>query len=63
MTTPVSSMAFVFVGSFIGSFGAAFLKAGAHRFVHPSGPPRLACLWAPAWNRGYSPFDLKDRDF
>jgi multidrug transporter EmrE-like cation transporter len=31
MTTPISSMAFVFVGSFIGSFGAAFLKAGAHR--------------------------------
>src|ERR1051325_10022297 len=32
MTTPISSMAWVVFGSFIGSFGAAFLKAGAHRF-------------------------------
>ncbi len=29
--TPVSSMALVAVGSFIGSFGAVFLKAGAVR--------------------------------
>ncbi len=29
--TPVSSMALVTVGSFIGSFGAVFLKAGAVR--------------------------------
>jgi drug/metabolite transporter (DMT)-like permease len=31
MATPVSSMALVSVGSFIGSFGAVFLKAGAVR--------------------------------
>lgn len=31
MTTPVSSMAWVLFGSFIGSFGAVFLKAGAKR--------------------------------
>jgi multidrug transporter EmrE-like cation transporter len=31
MTTPVSSMAWVMSGSFIGSFGAVFLKAGARR--------------------------------
>lgn len=31
MTTPVSSMAWVIGGSFIGSFGAAFLKSGAQR--------------------------------
>ena len=31
MTTPVSSMVWVSVGSFIGSFGAVGLKAGAKR--------------------------------
>ena len=31
MNTPVSSMAWVFAGSFIGSFGAVLLKAGAGR--------------------------------
>lgn len=31
MTTPVSSMAWVIAGSFIGSFGAVFLKGGAQR--------------------------------
>ena len=31
MTTPLSSMAWVMSGSFIGSFGAVFLKAGAKR--------------------------------
>lgn len=31
MTTPFSSMVWVFIGSFIGSFGAAFLKGGAER--------------------------------
>lgn len=31
MTTPLSSMVYVFVGSFIGSFGAVFLKSGAAR--------------------------------
>ncbi len=33
MNTPLRSMVLVFVASFIGSFGAAFLKAGASR-VH-----------------------------
>jgi drug/metabolite transporter (DMT)-like permease len=31
VTTPLSSMAWVVAGSFIGSFGAAFLKSGAQR--------------------------------
>ena len=31
MTTPLSSMAWVLMGSFIGSFGAVFLKIGAGR--------------------------------
>ena len=31
MTTPVSSMAMVLAASFVGSFGAVFLKAGALR--------------------------------
>ena len=31
MNTPVSSMTWVFAGSFIGSFGAVLLKAGAGR--------------------------------
>jgi drug/metabolite transporter (DMT)-like permease len=31
MATPISSMAWVTLGSFIGSFGAVFLKAGAVR--------------------------------
>ena len=43
--------------------GARYLRTGPHHFVHSVGPRRLAVLWAPAWNRGYSPFDLKDRDF
>ena len=43
--------------------GARYLPPGPHRFVHSVGPRRLAALWAPAWNRGYSPFDLKDREF
>jgi undecaprenyl phosphate-alpha-L-ara4N flippase subunit ArnF len=31
VTTPFSSMAFVFAAGFVGSFGAAFLKSGAGR--------------------------------
>jgi drug/metabolite transporter (DMT)-like permease len=31
MNTPISSMAWVLLGSFIGSFGAVLLKAGAKR--------------------------------
>ena len=30
MKTPLSSIVLVLIGSFIGSFGAVFLKAGAH---------------------------------
>ncbi len=30
MKTPVSSILLVLIGAFIGSFGAVFLKAGAH---------------------------------
>jgi multidrug transporter EmrE-like cation transporter len=33
MTTPVSSMVLVVTGSFIGSFGAVLLKAGAGRLT------------------------------
>lgn len=43
--------------------GARHLERGAHRFVRTDGSGNVAVLWAPAWNRGYSPFDLKDRDF
>ena len=43
--------------------GARYLQPGRHVFVHSGGAGKLAVLWAPAWNRGYSPFDLKDRDF
>jgi drug/metabolite transporter (DMT)-like permease len=31
MTTPIESMLLVLLASFIGSFGAVFLKAGSHR--------------------------------
>jgi multidrug transporter EmrE-like cation transporter len=31
MTTPVSSMLMVFLASFVGSFGAVYLKSGASR--------------------------------
>jgi multidrug transporter EmrE-like cation transporter len=31
MNTPVSSMAWIFLGGFLGSFGAVFLKSGATR--------------------------------
>lgn len=34
MKTPVSSMLLVLVSSFIGSFGAVFLKSGAKRLHH-----------------------------
>jgi multidrug transporter EmrE-like cation transporter len=33
MATPLSSMALVATGAFVGSFGAAFLKAGATRLT------------------------------
>lgn len=34
MTTPLSSIALVLTGSFIGSFGAVFLKSGSQRLRH-----------------------------
>jgi hypothetical protein len=42
--------------------GARHLGAGNHRF-ESAAPGRLACLWAPAFARGYSPFHLRDREF
>jgi hypothetical protein len=41
------------------------LAAGVHTFKDGIGGPdeRLACLWAPAWWRGFSPFHLRDLDF
>ncbi len=42
--------------------GARELSAGSHRF-EPAVPERVACLWAPAFERGFSPFHLRDRDF
>jgi hypothetical protein len=41
------------------------LAAGVHTFKFAIGGPdeRLACLWAPAWWRGFSPFHLRDLDF
>lgn len=42
--------------------GARRLEAGSHQFVR-AGSDRVAFLWAPAWQRGFSPFHLQDRDF
>jgi hypothetical protein len=43
--------------------GERSLELGIHRF-EPVGPTqRMACLWAPAFARGYSPFHLRDREF
>ena len=43
--------------------GARSLAPGAHTFVQSGRKERLSCLWAPAFQRGYSPFHLRDRDF
>lgn len=43
--------------------GARPLEPGAHTFVPVAPVERLACLWAPAFARGYSPFHLRDREF
>jgi Dolichyl-phosphate-mannose-protein mannosyltransferase len=43
--------------------GPRDLGAGAHRFDRSVAGERLAVLWAPAFERGFSPFQLKDRDF
>lgn len=42
--------------------GPRQLAAGPHLFTaaHPEG---MACLWAPAYARGFSPFHLQDLDF
>ena len=42
--------------------GPRHLEAGEHRF-ESEGRDRLAFFWAPAWQRGFSPFHLQDRDF
>jgi hypothetical protein len=42
--------------------GSRPLQAGAHRFAPPN-DSHYAALWAPAFERGFSPFHLKDRDF
>ena len=43
--------------------GARPLAAGVHRFTGAPAGERLACLWAPAFARGFSPFHLRDLDF
>jgi hypothetical protein len=43
--------------------GARVLAAGMHTFASAQAGGRLACLWAPAFARGYSPFHLRDLDF
>src|SRR5881409_2736906 len=43
--------------------GQRSLNIGAHSFVTGGEKQQLACLWAPAFIRGFSPFHLKDREF
>jgi hypothetical protein len=43
--------------------GWRMLAAGRHIFVTNGTKEFMACLWAPAFNRGYSPFNLRDREF
>lgn len=43
--------------------GGRDLAAGTHRFVAAIPNERLAVLWAPAFERGFSPFHLQDRNF
>jgi hypothetical protein len=43
--------------------GARPLAAGVHTFTGAPAGERLACLWAPAFARGFSPFHLRDLDF
>jgi len=43
--------------------GARSLAAGPHTFTSAKAEERLACLWAPAYARGFSPFHLQDLDF
>jgi hypothetical protein len=39
------------------------LAAGPHTFTAANASQRLACLWAPAYARGFSPFHPQDLDF
>jgi hypothetical protein len=43
--------------------GGRMLAPGRHAFVSAGTKEPLACLWAPAFIRGYSPFHLRDREF
>jgi hypothetical protein len=43
--------------------GPRRLATGPHTFVAARAGERLACLWAPAYARGFSPFHLQDLDF
>jgi len=43
--------------------GARRLAAGTHRFAGLHVCKQVACLWAPAYARGFSPFHLQDLDF
>jgi MFS family permease len=43
--------------------GPRTLAAGPHHFIRDAGGEVVAVLWAPAFQRGFSPFHLQDRDF
>ena len=43
--------------------GPRELAAGDHKFFASAPGQRLAVLWAPAFERGFSPFHLQDRNF
>jgi dolichyl-phosphate-mannose-protein mannosyltransferase len=43
--------------------GKRMLGSGAHSFVTANNRQQLAVFWAPAFERGYSPFHLRDREF
>jgi hypothetical protein len=39
------------------------LAAGQHVFVPDAADSKIAVLWAPAFERGFTPFELRDRDY
>lgn len=43
--------------------GPRYLAAGPHVFMTSDPARPIACLWAPAFQRGFTPFHLQDRDF
>lgn len=43
--------------------GQRSLEPGAHTFTLARPAQAVACLWAPAFERGYSPFHLRDLEF